>query len=560
MMHAAEFVGSMDWPQKAWFWKFLLGLSLSVPVPGMAASASSLTLAASSQTLDSSILIGTDTSTEFGLRVVVDSLGAAYVLSTGGETNSTSTDVFVTKVDSDGQSVIYRTVLGGAGIDIAGGIAVDALGNAYVVGTTGSSDFPIKGGPQFQRFGETDAFVVKLSPQGQIVYSTLLGGKANEQGRGIAVDRTGAVYVTGFTGSTDFIVPNVRDAPIPAGTFQRRLNGTTDGFVVKINPEGTKFLFKTFLGGSAVDSGVAIAVDEVGACYVFGITSSFNFPTRTPAQAELAGGVDAFIAKFNPAGSDLDYSTYLGSKLNDVVDFTTALAAAGDLTLDGNRNVYVASDLDNGSDGFVAKLAADGSAFRFIKRLGGTNSDTVFGLAADASGSIVVVGTTLSPDFPITAGAVQKSLKGEADVFVGWLDPASGALLEATFLGGTASDVGSGIAVAPNGAVFLTGFSSSQDFPITTARPASRRPTFLTKLSRPNLAVPLRFTRFGINGQNGFDLQIQGAPGSNCRLEASTNLRQWSLVTEFTATTEPLTLTRPRQAGEETLFFRAINK
>ena len=216
--------------------------------------------------------------------------------------------MIVTKIAPDGQTVIYRTILGGSGIELAGGIAADAQGSAYVVGTTSSSDFPIRGGgPQFQRFGDTDAFLVKLGPQGAIVYSTLIGGKGNEQGRGVAVDQTGAAYVTGFTGSSDFIVPNVRDAPIPAGTYQRRLNGTTDAFLVKINPEGNKFQFKTFLGGNDVDAGVAVAVDDLGASYVFGITSSLTFPTYKPVQSALAGGVDAFITKFAPSGAELDF-------------------------------------------------------------------------------------------------------------------------------------------------------------------------------------------------------------------------------------------------------------
>ena len=183
-----------------------------------------------------------------------------------------------------------------------------------------------------------------------------------------------------------------------------------------------------------------------------------NLSYPNPAQPNLAGGVDAFITKFTPAGADLEYSTYFGGKQNEVVDFTTALAAGGDITLDAGRNVYVASDLDNGGDGFVAKLAADGSAFRFITRLGGTNGDTVYGLAADPSGDIAVIGTTLSSDFPVTSGAIQKTLNGQADVFVGWLDAESGMLQEATLLGGSGADIGNGIAIAPNGAGVCDGF------------------------------------------------------------------------------------------------------
>jgi hypothetical protein len=256
-----------------------------------------------------------------------------------------SGDAFVAKINVAGTALVYSTYLGGGSVDPdqGNGIAVDLAGNAYVTGTTTSTDFPTTAGAFQAVFGgNLDAFVVKLNPTGSaLVYSTYIGGSSTEFGRSIAVDLAGNAYVTGLTASTDFPTVN---------PLQPVLGGLEDAFVVKLNPTGSALVYSTFLGGSGSDDATGIAVVLAGNAYVIGTTASTDFPT-TPGVfgAVLNGLEDAFVTKLNPTGSGFVYSTYLGG-----------------------------SDGDHGN-----------------------------GIAVDLAGNAYVIGTTASTDFPITAGAFQ---------------------------------------------------------------------------------------------------------------------------------------------------------
>jgi hypothetical protein len=228
-------------------------------------------------------------------------------------------DAFVTKLNPAGSGpLVYCTYLGGSSVETGNGIAVDAVGNAYVTGYTNSTNFPTTPGAFQTAFqgGTVDAFVTKLNPAGSapLVYSTYLGGSGYDAGNGIAVDAADNAYVTGFAGSTNF--------PTTAGAFQTAFQGGTgDAFVTKLNPTGSApLVYSTYLGGSGGDDGLGIAVDAAGNAYVTGQTSSTNFPTTAEAfQTANQGSFDAFVTKLNPAGSaPLVYSTYLGGSGNDV--------------------------------------------------------------------------------------------------------------------------------------------------------------------------------------------------------------------------------------------------
>jgi hypothetical protein len=361
------------------------------------------------------------TGDDAGHAIAVDADGDAYVTgraysadfpTTAGAFDATLaglTDAFVTKLDPAGSGVVYSTYLGGTGDEKGQGIAVDSAGNAYVFGETTSTDFPTTPGA-FQVTppgGAHDVFVAKLDPTGSaLVYSTYLGGTGDEKGQGIAVDSAGSAYVTGRTGSGDF--------PRTLGAVQATLGGRTDGFVTKLNPAGSALVYSTYLGGASDDKGVGIAVDADGNAYVAGETGSRDFPTTPGAfQATSPGGTfDAFVTKLNPSGSALVYSTYLGGKGSDR-GFAIALDAPS------NPNAYV-------------------------------------------------TGHTASTDFPTTPGAFQVTPPGGAhDVFVAKLNPSGTALVYATHLGGTGDDVGEGIAVDPAGNAYVTGQTTSVDFPIT---------------------------------------------------------------------------------------------
>jgi len=303
----------------------------------------------------------------------------------------------------------YSTYLGGTGVDRINGIAVDAAGNTYVTGQTWSDDFPtttdaVQPAPAPGSLIQ-DAFVAKLDPTGAtLLYATYLGGNAYDVADSIAVDAAGNAYVVGATGSADFPLQNALQ-PAHAGGF--------DLFVAKLNPTGSELVYSTYLGGSTNETiteigGSSIAVDNTGSAYVTGGSDSVDFPTYRAQQATLAGaGPDAVVAKLNPAGTALVYSTYLG----------------------------------------------------------GTDYDEAAGIAVDAAGNAYVHGITSSTDFPTTSGALQPTANGSFDAFVAKLNSTGSALVYATYLGGSADEQGLGIALNGAGHAYLSGNTTSTNFP-----------------------------------------------------------------------------------------------
>src|SRR6266850_625936 len=426
----------------------------------------------------STYLGGSGTDAAFG--IAVDGAGSAYAT---GETTSVDFpsnpgsfdttpnggyDVFVTKLNATGSAVMYSTYLGGNLDDYGLAIAVGTFGDAYVTGETRSTNFPATPGAADTTFNGSfgDAFVARLDPTGAtLVYSTALGGGGQDQGYGIALDSAGSAYVTGRTTSSDF--------PTTPGSFDTTFN-VDDGFVTKVAPTGSLFVYSTYLGGTASDQGSAIAVDGLGSAYVTGTTGSGNFPVTFGALQTAFGGVrDAFVSKLNVVGSGLVYSTYLGG--SDIDDgFGIAVDAAGDAfvtgrTLSVNFPTTIGSlDTTLGSvDAFVTKLVPSGSGLAYSTYLGGSVGEEGLGIAIDSLGDAYVTGGTGSVDFPTTAGAFQTSYGGGGDVFVTKLNPAGSATVYSTYLGGSSSDEGFGIAVDSVRNAYVTGLTTSTNFPTT---------------------------------------------------------------------------------------------
>ena len=375
--------------------------------------------------------------------------------------------------------LVYGTFLGGSDMNDNGGIAVDGSGAAYVIGQTRSSDFPTTPGAFDTTFNggyEGDAFVVKLSADGSdLDYATFLGGSGSDEGFRIAVDGSGAAYVTGFTKSDDF--------PTTPGAFDTIYNGGLDygdGFLVKLNAAGSALDYATFVGGSGADYGYAIAVDGSGAAYVTGWTASSDLPTTPGAFDTTYNDTgDAFVMKLNVAGSALQYGTFLGGSAAEYpggiamdesgAAYVTGRTKSHDFPTTPNAFDTTHNSTDADDDAFVAKLNAAGSTLDYATFLGGGDNENGAGIAVDSSGAAYVAGATLSHDFPTTPGAFDTALNGpySVDVFVSKLNAVGSALDYSTFLGGSNHDWGQGIALDGSGMAYVTGQTMSSDFPTT---------------------------------------------------------------------------------------------
>jgi len=368
---------------------------------------------------------------EEGMSVGVDSQGSACVtgltfsadfpVASAFQTQLKGTvDGFLLKLNAAGSALVYSSYLGGSGGENQSTnevhLAVDRSGNAYATGSTTSADFPTTNGAFQTTFaGIRDAFVVKASPSGSLVYSTYLGGSAADRGTGIAVDVTGAAYVTGRTDS--------QDLPTTAGAFQTASGGGTDGFVAKLNPSGTALEYGTYVGGSGPDRAERLAVDLAGFAYVTGYTYSTDFPTKNALQPASAGGDDAFVFRLNPTGTDLVFSTYLGGSAPD---------AGFGIAVDRLGNSYVAGDtlstdfvtaepfqpqLGGGDDAFIIKLDPAGSTRLYSSYLGGAADEFAWNVEVDGNGTAYLCGLTNSPNFPMV-NAAQQAIAGAEDYFV----------------------------------------------------------------------------------------------------------------------------------------------
>jgi hypothetical protein len=382
----------------------------------------------------------------------------------------------------------YSTYLGGTGNDFADAITVDAAGNAYVTGSTGSSDFPSKNPEQPRLAGNSDVFVAKLDPTGStLVYSTFLGGGGDDVGTGIAVDNTGNAYVTGSTSSANF--------PTSAGAFQTALKEGQSAFVTKLAADGKSLLYSTYLGGSGVTESNAsgIVVDASGNAFVAGSTSSTTFPATASAfQSALKGSLDAFVAKIDTTkggAASLIYSSYLGGSGNDGAS-GIAVDSSGNVYLTGGTNsadypmtpsAFQAALGNPNSNAFLtvidpSKSGAASLVYSTYFGGGGTaNGDSGSAIAVNAAAGVYIAGTATSSNFPTTPGGFQTGNRGGVDGFVAKFDTSkSGAasLVYSTLLGGGSGlplqdDFILGIAVDAGGNAYVVGQTSSTDFPLS---------------------------------------------------------------------------------------------
>jgi hypothetical protein len=352
-----------------------------------------------------------------GHAVAIDTSGNAYV--TGWTTSTEASfpvqggpdlvfngviDAFVAKINPTGTGLVYCGYVGGDEEEEGFGIAVDSTGRAYLTGLTASSEatFPKLIGPGLTFKGVVDAFVARVKADGSALeYAGYLGGAGDDQGRSIAIDSSGNAYVAGLSSSTETTFPMV-------GTLGPSFSGNTDAFVAKINSTGAAITYSGYIGGTGIDEAYGIAVDTFGSAYLTGRTTSTEatFPKAVGPDLTFNGGIDAFVAKVNPAGSALVYAGYIGGSGDDegfgiavdgaltahVVGRTTSTEAtfpkanAFDLTLNGP------------ADAFFAKVSATGTALTYAGYVGGSGLEEGFGIAINGLRRSYVTGRSTSED------------------------------------------------------------------------------------------------------------------------------------------------------------------
>jgi len=378
----------------------------------------------------------------------------------------------------------FSTFFGGTDDDTIHCVVADDNGIMYIAGATLSSDIPSSGGPLRSYGGLSDFYVSKVNEAG-IVFTTYIGGTSYEGsvdihpagGCWIDVDDSGCIYMTGYTYSNDFPVVNAWD---------NSFNSGPDCFALKLSSTG-EIEYSTYIGGSGLDLGTSISVDDYGNAYITGWTTSPDFPVLNAFDESLSGSHDVFIAKLNSSGQ-LSYSTYLGGGLSEHV-------LCGTSVVDGSGTLYVVGSTEssdfptiNAYDSTINGIAGDLFFSRFNSSghiqsssfFGGSASDAPGNIAVDQEGNIYISGHG-SGDFPRTI-----TLSSNPEIFVAKFDNSGQNLIYSAAFGGVSADNPYGLAIDDDGCPFITGSTYSADFPMVDAYDHTRggwRDSFLVKLS-----------------------------------------------------------------------------
>ncbi|MFC1558801.1 SBBP repeat-containing protein, partial [candidate division KSB1 bacterium] len=388
---------------------------------------------AGTELIYSTYIGGSDEDT--GINIKIDSSGSAYLVgytkssnfpTTSGafdESHNGDYDAFAVKLNSSGNTLIYSTYIGGSSYDVSiTGIAIDISGNIYIGGQTASSNFPVTSGAYDESYNDGyDGFIIKLNPSGSaLIFSTFLGGSQSESAGYININSSGNIITSSSTASSDF--------PITPGAYDENHNGSADVFITIFNPDGDSIIYSTFIGGSDSDALYDVTLDNSDNIYIAGRTYSADYPTTSGAYDESYNGdLDVFVTKFNPSGTSLQYSTYIGSSGFD---------ASPAIAVDNSENLYAAvttastdfpttpgtyDDSYNGGEYDIGlfKLTASGNSLLYSTYIGGSNREIAYGFEIDNNNNAYITGHTKSSNFPVTSGAYDENYAGSlTDGFV----------------------------------------------------------------------------------------------------------------------------------------------
>ncbi len=373
---------------------------------------------------------------------------------------------YVLRLDLNRGTVVYATRIEADALTAALRIRTDPDGLAFVTGVTKGPGLPVTEDALQPRFGggESDAFLIAVSPDGQIVYGTYLGGEGDDLGNALELYGNGGVLVGGTTTSTDF--------PGEADSGRRHAEAFISSWQLSNAGSHRSVVF----GGSAEEKLTGMALDGKGGIFAVGYTKSDDFPVDDPVQARLGGASDLFLARLTVPDLDITFATYLGGAGDDsgwgvAVDGGGAPVVAGitdsrDLPVSGRAFQRTAQ---GGVDAFVARL--DGPAYETVRLtyFGGSQDDScgVDGknIKVDPAGRVWLAGQTSSGDLPLQS-ALQESYGGQTDGFIAVFSPRLSDLWFGTYGGGSARDLLEGLDVAPDGRVAVTGLTFSNDYPL----------------------------------------------------------------------------------------------
>jgi len=367
---------------------------------------------------------------------------------------------FVTRLSREGE-LLWSTFIGGSGLD--GCLGVEMFGGEIVVmGVTNSTDFPVVGGVGQQTYGGggADGFVAVLGSDGELLRSSYFGGSGTDAPDDMVIDDGGRLVLTGYTSSSDL--------PVTGDAHQRTRNGETDGFLAVMEPGSFEMSCLTYFGGSGRDGASEASTGADNEIYVSGWTQSTDFPVTGDAfQGTITGSErDIFLARFSEAGQ-LEYATYLGgSDMEDCfgmeVDSTGCAILSGRTWSSDYPTVNAVQPEYSGVevDSLVTKFSPDGAELVFSTFLGYAGWDTLHRVCVDEEDNVILAGIADSDDFPVV-NAFQETKNAGADTYIIMLDPAGGPLFS-SYLGGSSGELPWSI-LYEDGYLYITAHVSSGD-------------------------------------------------------------------------------------------------
>ena len=481
--------------------------------------------------------------------------------------------------------LLASTYLGGYSKDYCYSMTIDSDGNIYIAGYTESSDFPTTTGTYQNSHKGYCAFISKLNGTlTNLIASTYLGGydSSDEVVYSIDIDSSNNIYVTGLTKSSDF--------PTTTGAYDTSFNSSHsyDTFISKLNGDLTSLLASTYLGGFYDDRGGSIVIDSIGDIYVAGYTASSDFPTTTGAYdiSHNSNDWDVYISKLDGNLTSLIASTYLGGDSNSG-SYSGGYYNPIDMAIDSNGDIYVAGKTNSSSfpttpgaydtsfggyyDVFVSKLKGDLTSLLASTYLGGSDGDSAYSMAMDSGGNIYIIGRTNSSTFPTTVGAYDTSYGGYGDAFVSKLNGELTNLLASSYLGGSSSDYGYSIAIDTSGNIYVSGYTESSDFPITSGTYQTSYKTypeaFVSKFDN-NLSGPAPNGSISINNNDAYTNSTSGTLNLSATDDAgivgyyistdsstpSASDSNWTSVTSTTSYNENVSYALSSDDGNKTVY------